>query len=273
MDHYCPWVGGIVGETSFKFFVQFTFYTAIYCIISLVAAGMSLRESLQEELTVDGFVIGLLAVAGFFGLFTFAMTATSVRYICVNLTNVDYLKAKTLVHQLAIRVPRGTPPGPDYGVVTYPLPAPRPPPASPLSSDRTTVTPTTASEPVSPRDLLAQRTFAIVRTEKGENPFDIGIYRNWKSVMGNNFIDWFLPIHRSPCESFENHESFYEMGPLINELRARYRLPELPPSEKSGFEMRELNGERKQAREADGAGIKAINGNGNGTGHRARQPE
>ncbi|KAK0655216.1 DHHC palmitoyltransferase-domain-containing protein [Cercophora newfieldiana] len=245
MDHYCPWVGGIVGETSFKFFVQFTFYTAIYCTVALVAAGMSLRESLQEEVTVDGFVIGLLVIAGFFGIFTFAMTATSVQYICVNLTNVDYLKAQTLVHQLAIRVPRGTPPGPDYGVITYPLPKPQPSPTSPQSSGRTAV-----SEPVSSRDLLAQRTFAVVRTEKGENPFDIGVYRNWKSVMGNNIIDWFLPFNRSPCESFENSESFYEMGPLIQELRARFSLPEIPPNEKGGLELSELNGRGK--RDGDG---------------------
>ena len=208
---------------------------------------MSMRESTQEGATADGFVIGLLVISGFFGIFTFAMTATSVRYICVNLTNVDYLKAKTLVHQIAIRVPRGTPPGPDYGVITYPLPTPQlqPSPTTPQSSNRTAT-----REPVSPRDLLAQRTFAVVRTEKGENPFDIGVYRNWKSVMGSNIIDWLLPLNRSPCETFENNESFYQMGPLVQELRARFKLPDLPPGEKGGVELSELNGPGK--REANG---------------------
>ncbi|KAK5656508.1 hypothetical protein OQA88_4485 [Cercophora sp. LCS_1] len=230
MDHYCPWVGGIVGETSYKFFVQFTFYTAIYCAIVIVGAAICLRDLIEDGLTTDGFIIAVLAIAGFFGIFTFAMTGTAVHYICVNLTNVDFVKAKTLVHQLAIRVPRGTPPGAGYGVITYPL-----------SRDGASATPPSLEragtvEPVSPRDRLAARTFAIVRTEKGENPWDLGLYRNWKSVMGSNIADWLLPFNPSPCESFENNESFYEMGPLIQELRKRFSIPEIPPSEKNGVD-------------------------------------
>jgi palmitoyltransferase len=101
---------------------------------------------------------------------------------------------------------------------------------------------------------LAQRTFAVVRTEKGENPFDIGVYRNWKSVMGNNIIDWLLPLNRSPCEIFENNESFYEMGPLIQDLRARYSLPDIATTEKVSRDvmLSELNERGKS------------NGNGNG---------
>lgn len=249
MDHYCPWVGGIVGETcrfnlfcqwtgltlsaAYKFFVQFTFYTAIYCAIIIVAAAICLSALIQDGLTTDGFVIAAIALGGFFGVFTFTMTGTAVRYICVNLTNVDYLKAKTLVHQLAIRVPRGTPPGADYGVITYPLPRDG---AAAAAAGTPLLDRTAAAEPVSPRDHLASRTFAIVRTEKGENPWDLGLSRNWKSVMGSNIADWLLPFNPSPCESFENNESFYEMGPLIQELRRRFNLPEVPPSERNGVD-------------------------------------
>jgi palmitoyltransferase len=30
-DHFCPWVGGMVGFTRYKFFLQFVTYTAVYC--------------------------------------------------------------------------------------------------------------------------------------------------------------------------------------------------------------------------------------------------
>ncbi|KAL2172564.1 hypothetical protein VTG60DRAFT_4683 [Thermothelomyces hinnuleus] len=231
MDHYCPWVGGIVAETSFKFFVQFTFYTAIYSIIVVVAAVICFQFKVRNELGVDGAVIGALALAAFFGLFTFTMTATSVRYILLNLTTVDYMKAKKVVHQLAIRVPRGTPPGQNYNVITYPLPKPL--------SEANPAKQTIGTEVTSPRDQLATRTFAVVKTEMGENPWDLGYYRNWKSVMGDNIIDWLLPIKKSPCALYENHESFYEMGPLYQKLRARFRLPPLS-AESEGIEMREL---------------------------------
>ncbi|KAL2180723.1 DHHC palmitoyltransferase-domain-containing protein [Thermothelomyces heterothallicus CBS 202.75] len=230
MDHYCPWVGGIVAETSFKFFVQFTFYTAIYSIIVIVAAVICFQFKVRNELGVDGAVIGALALAAFFGLFTFTMTVTSVRYILLNLTTVDYMKAKNVVHQLAIRVPRGTPPGQNYNVITYPLPK-SPSEANPAKQ-------TIGTEVTSPRDQLATRTFAVVKTEMGENPWDLGYYRNWKSVMGDNVIDWLLPIKKSPCALHENNESFYEMGPLYQKLRARFRLPPLS-AESEGIEMRE----------------------------------
>ena len=31
-DHFCPWVGGMVGFTRYKFFLQFIVYTALICI-------------------------------------------------------------------------------------------------------------------------------------------------------------------------------------------------------------------------------------------------
>ncbi|KAK4125111.1 zf-DHHC-domain-containing protein [Parathielavia appendiculata] len=226
MDHYCPWVGGIVAETSFKFFVQFTFYTAILCIIVVVASILCLQSKARKGDGVDGVAVGALAVAALFGLFTLTMTLTSIRYILINLTTVDYVKSKNIVHQLAIRVPRGTPPGQNYNVITYPLPEHTNGSGQPGQLTR--------NESSSARDQLARRTFAIVRTEMGENPWDLGYYRNWKSVMGDNLIDWLLPINESPCAKYESNESFYEMGPLYHQLRVRFGLPELSSENESG---------------------------------------
>lgn len=78
----------------------------------------------------------------------------------------------------------------------------------------------------SARDRLAKQTFAILKTHSGENPFDLGPWRNFKSVMGNNVLEWFLPIKHSPCCNHEIMESDYEFGSLIDELRRRYELPE-----------------------------------------------
>ncbi|KAL2269397.1 hypothetical protein VTJ83DRAFT_1581 [Remersonia thermophila] len=217
MDHYCPWVGGIVAETSFKFFVQFTFHTTLYCSIVIAACAFALQAQVRGSAGIDGVVIGVLAVACVFGIFTFTMTATSVRSILVNLTTVDHLKAKSAVHQLAVRVPLGTPPGPKYNVITYPLPKPPATAGAPGARG--------SAEPLSARDQLASRTYAIVRTEKGENPWDLGVWRNWTSVMGRRPWDWFLPIRASP--RYESTESFYEMGPVYKKLRARFGLPAL----------------------------------------------
>jgi palmitoyltransferase len=218
---------------AFKFFVQLTFYTAIYCTVAIVALVICLQSKVRSGDGIDGVIVGALAVSALFGLFAMTMTATSMRYVLVNLTTIDYLKSKNMVHQLAIRVPQGTPAGQNYNIITYPLPQ---------SANSTHPYGRTATnEFSSPRDQLATRTYAIVKTEMGENPWDLGYYRNWKSVMGNNPLDWLLPLSGSPCAKYESDESFYEMGPLYPELRARYGLPELAGS----VEMRELEGRQK----------------------------
>ncbi|CAI0649141.1 unnamed protein product [Colletotrichum noveboracense] len=228
MDHYCPWVGGMVSETSFKFFAQFTFYCTLYCTISLATAAYCLSRQVREG-GADGRTISGVAIAGFFGIFTFLMTATSWRFILLNITNIDALR-KSWVHQLAIRVPNDTGPGNGYGIVTYPLP--KYPRGAHESSDATV-------DSESPRDRLATRVFAIVSTDPDENPWDLGWRRNWTSVMGYSLIDWLLPIRGSPCAVHDSMESDYEMGPVVQVLRERYGLRD-PNQPASQVEMQEI---------------------------------
>ncbi|KAI1140768.1 zf-DHHC-domain-containing protein [Hypoxylon sp. FL0543] len=247
MDHYCPWVGGMIGENSFKFFVQFTTYTACYCGVVLGAAASSLRKQISEGASLDTHFIPAVVLGAFFGLFTFLMTVTSLRYVFLNMTNVDALGARSKVYQLAVRVPRGTESTDKFTTVTYPLPKP-----SEVANSRANGTARSravesrgSTPPLNPsgssaRDDLATRTFAILKTEPGENPWDLGIWRNWQTVMGNNVLDWFLPVRRSPCVNHDSHDSFYPMGPVLADVLARYDLTSLVMVNGSGLEMKEL---------------------------------
>lgn len=228
MDHYCPWVGGIISETSFKFFIQFTLYTSLYCAVCLVASVLCLSRHISENVPLDGTVIAIIALGAFFGLFTFGMIATSLHYIFSNLTNVEMIRQKTVVYLLAIRVPQNTPPGPNYGIITYPLPKLGEPSNG-------------AADLASSRDRLATRTFAIVATEPGENPWDLGRSGNWTSVMGTNILDWLFPVRYSPCVYGETNESLYRMGPLYDTLRTRYDLPKVAQDGTGGVEMGHLH--------------------------------
>ncbi|RFU23663.1 hypothetical protein B7463_g12675, partial [Scytalidium lignicola] len=49
MDHYCPWVGGPIGENTFKFFIQFTGYAALYCINVLIVMAYYIHRQLSSE--------------------------------------------------------------------------------------------------------------------------------------------------------------------------------------------------------------------------------
>lgn len=77
------------------------------------------------------------------------------------------------------------------------------------------------------RDLGATRTFAILTTNDGDNPWDLGSYiANFKTVMGNSVMDWFLPT-TSPCSIHEDPESQFALGEAVNQLREKYCLGEL----------------------------------------------
>lgn len=48
MDHYCPYAGGIVSETSHKFFVQFLFYGFLYTGFIVIVMAVFLAERSKQ---------------------------------------------------------------------------------------------------------------------------------------------------------------------------------------------------------------------------------
>lgn len=272
MDHYCPWAGGMIAENcrfdrvnlaiqgsfravhtanlacspAFKFFVQFTTYGALYCAVVLGATAYALRRQIGRGASPDPYLLAAIVISAFFGLFSFLMTVTSMRYIFLNMTNVDILSLPHKVYYLAVRVPWGTR-GDGFSVVVYPLTKPE---SSRRDRKRDANDPRTTrraaeeqedAPPATSRDDLATRTFAILKTNPGENPWDLGPWRNWQSVMGTNPLDWLLPIRHSPCANHENLESIYPMDRILDQLRSRYGLSTGPPSDESAvMEMRAL---------------------------------
>ncbi|PHH52007.1 Palmitoyltransferase PFA5 [Ceratocystis fimbriata CBS 114723] len=223
MDHFCPWVGGVVSETSFKFFTQFNIYCAAFCVsvLSCNAYGVALRLDRNEG--SDAVSIACIAVSGFFGIFCFLMACTSLRYVLMNQTNIDMMKRGMSSHLAVLIDPSKFPtPGPGdnpelspkYRTKTYPLDVAR---------DLFPMAIQSAEPPNGPN--RGTRTFAILRAEPRENPWDLGWKRNWQQVMGYSILDWVLPVKMSPCALHNNPDSEYPVGPLVEELRRRYQLP------------------------------------------------
>lgn len=250
MDHYCPWVGGMVAETSFKFFVQFVFYAAIFCTICLVPAALGVNAQLRSGSGVDAQVCVVVGLAGFFGLFSFSMTIGCMRYIAINTTNIDAIDYSTKCYRLALRIPDedATHRGASFlPVVSFPLgmDAFRPRWAARdigpddeteeqrderwARLDRQAREHTTAEAAQQGDSTVGpaprRRYYAVVMTKPGENPWDMGsTYLNVCSVMGDRVLDWFLPIRQSPCVNEHSDQGFYRFGPLIETLRSRHGI-------------------------------------------------
>lgn len=212
-----------------NFFVQFTFHCSLFLAVCIGTAGYCLWDQNRDHKTLDARIIVILAVGGLFEFFTFGMTLMSGKLIFDNITNIDILN-KTRQYHLAVRVPLDSPSTSEYWTVTYPLPRPA------------GLTQGPDGQPLAPRDAQARRTFAILRTQPGENPWDLGPWRNFKSVMGNNILEWLLPIRHSPCCNHESPVSEYEFGPVIQDLKKRYKVPEFGedgPVMNNGIEMQQ----------------------------------
>jgi palmitoyltransferase len=192
---------------------------------------------MKDGVSLDGRAVAIIALAGLFGIFTFGMTMTCARFLYENITNIDLLK-KRQVYVLAVRIPRNTPPSPKYRTITYPLAE------QPNGYDQNGQA-DGSDDPVSSRDRQATKTFAILTTEEDENPWDLGYWRNFKSVMGGNIVEWLLPIKHSPCCNHNDPQSMYELGPVVSALKKRYGIPEDKLKTEHGIEMHDTGASRQ----------------------------
>ncbi|KKZ63713.1 hypothetical protein EMCG_02020 [[Emmonsia] crescens] len=215
MDHFCPWVGGVVSETSFKFFVQFLFYALLFTTFNLVVSAIFVAEYRKEagKLVVHWIVV--LGLSALFCLFSLGMLGSSLQLACINSSTIENLDRRSKVWTLAILIPSsikfnrdGSEPGaaPSFPIVSF-------------SSPFGICSPLQNTSDIGSSDLL-RRDFAILHTKPGENPWDLGSpLANFKEVMGYSFLDWFSPLKNSPCTDHNSQESAFRLGPVVQRLR------------------------------------------------------
>jgi palmitoyltransferase len=189
--------------------------------VCLSAAAYMTNRQIKSGASLSAPAIVLLGVASFFGLFAFTMASLSLRFAFLNVTNIENLRGRDKVYQLAIRIPLHDTPGRaanaparDYETITFPLADPR------FDGNRFLYSsggPGSTNGQVAP--AAAEHRFAIVKTEAGDNPWDTGsAFANFQSVMGTGGpLDWLLPLRLSPCCAY-NCE--YPAGPVVERLRA-----------------------------------------------------
>ncbi|CUS14744.1 unnamed protein product [Tuber aestivum] len=191
MDHFCPWVGGVVAEPSYKFFYQMVFYGALYCLFLIISIAVIFRQQISDGGNQDPRWVACLALTCVFGLFSGGMAGSTTQLIYRNVSTIESLNYKTKVYQLALHDPN---------------PTQTPPPSPQISA----VAPTRIWLPREPGPGQRQRCFAIVRTRPGDNPWRLAsTLENFEEVLGYSFWDWWLPIKRSPLEAKKSGEGWY----------------------------------------------------------------
>lgn len=133
------------------------------------------------------------------------MSVSSLQFALLNTTSVENLSRHVKIWTLAVYIPRPPPPSnhKPFQTITYPLTPPHPGVSS-----------------------SASRIFAILHSKPGENPYDLGYYGNFKTVMGDNLFDWIIPLKYSPCCNHDSRESAFELGPVVQRMRMEAGLVE-----------------------------------------------
>ncbi|KAH7130545.1 DHHC palmitoyltransferase-domain-containing protein [Dendryphion nanum] len=195
MDHYCPYAGGIISETSHKFFIQFLFYGFLYTGFVLIVTAYYFAERKHKLNSSPATWIVALSLAALFFLFTFGMFMTSFYNLSTNQTTIEVMQ-RDFVHYIALR---GSSPG-----------------SSTFTSDQSVI--------ISEIQRSLSRSFIIVQTEPGTRLWDAGPLANIRSIMGNNVFQWFLPIGISPCLNHTDQRGEFQWGRvavrLMNEHNA-----------------------------------------------------
>lgn len=132
------------------------------------------------------------------------MTGSSLQFAFINTTTIENLSRRTLVWTLAVHMPK--PPETSTGFRTV--------------SFSTATSGTQSDVSVEEHSSGVIKTFAILHSKPGENPFNLGPYRNFKSVMGDHWYDWLLPIKYSPCCDHNRRDGQFAMGSVVQRMRA-----------------------------------------------------
>ncbi|KAF2743268.1 zf-DHHC-domain-containing protein [Sporormia fimetaria CBS 119925] len=200
MDHYCPYAGGIVSETSHKFFVQFLFYGFLYTGFVLIVMSVFLAERSKNSLSKPATWIVLLGLSALFFLFTFGMFCTTFYNLAINYTTIEIVQ-KGNVYNIAM-----------LGKSSCP-------------SSSSASAPTEQQQQTG---ILAEiqrtpsRSYIVVQTQPGENPWDRGAVQNIRDIMGDNILSWFLPLRMSPCITGRDQRGEFGWGPAVTKLMDQY---------------------------------------------------
>ncbi|KAK6336209.1 palmitoyltransferase pfa5 [Orbilia brochopaga] len=244
-DHFCPWVGGVVGLTSYKFFVQFVGYGSLYCVYTVICMAVFFKEKVSHYgfTQEDGHWVAVIAMGGFFGLFIIGMFITSLQMLYWGSSTLENFDRKTKRYFVArldpnqdleptrrrrastsgnqSRQPQSKPfwlkndgtRDDDSGFqrrLLLPLPSPRrvvSPARSPIVSPMLSPTSPTASKEGQEEPIAApRRYYRIYLTPAGLHPWRVGFKRNFKQIMGPRLWDWLLPVYR-PYRRPTSHDS------------------------------------------------------------------
>ncbi|KAK7206732.1 DHHC palmitoyltransferase-domain-containing protein [Myxozyma melibiosi] len=172
MDHYCPWLGSIIGLRNYKTFYLFIMNSLIFNMFSFVTITAYAVIYAREDHLVAQFVV-VAVLSGIFAGLLVVFCGVHSFYLLRNQTTIEYLSRNYRIHFINI---------------------------GGIDSERSEIR-------------------GVCETEMGERFWNIGVWGNWKAVMGGYVWEWFLPWNTTSNDGY----SFPYSPALMNSYSERLR--------------------------------------------------
>ncbi|KIJ41148.1 hypothetical protein M422DRAFT_256000 [Sphaerobolus stellatus SS14] len=223
-DHHCPWIGQCVGMWNHKFFINFLMWSSTFTLYVFLSVLILLAR--RSPASPDPQHIVIIALAGFFAIFTTTLFLTQSHLVLLNMTTVEQLHAQRMHER-------------EKAILSDLIPCPCTGLCGGGSGRRWEEGMPDVAKQVTPCGVVVERkrikeqwNVEWGKVEKEGNLWWSGSQReNWEQVMGRNPFGWFLPIGRSLGDglSFTQNPRFDEQG--------RWRRRREWPAETASFSL------------------------------------
>lgn len=92
-DHYCLWIGNVIGESNYLFFMKFMTFMLAYLVVVLIYLAIYSHQTLSRG-EINRNYVALFVLCGFWIIMVFALLSVHVMYVCINMTTLDEITQK-----------------------------------------------------------------------------------------------------------------------------------------------------------------------------------
>ncbi|KJA25008.1 hypothetical protein HYPSUDRAFT_200244 [Hypholoma sublateritium FD-334 SS-4] len=191
-DHHCPWIGQCVGARNHKFFINFNQATVVFTSYTFgTLLAYTIKSSDSPLVDIDPQEIVVIALAGFFLLFTFLLVLSHVGLILRGLSTVESLQVRNMKERESMMLAKGFKWW-EFGAK---------------------------------KQTIQEWNQEWGTLDREGNIWWLGnTHEEWTSVMGSSWIGWILPVGRS-----DNDGLSYPFNPRFDSNGRWRRRAEWPP--------------------------------------------
>lgn len=97
LDHYCIWIGTVVGQSNYLLFIKFLQFINAFSIVSLVYLGCFLHPHFaRHSYSVNLNYVASIIICAFILIMGMTLLGAHIKYICLNMTTVDDLRVNLM---------------------------------------------------------------------------------------------------------------------------------------------------------------------------------